>query len=207
MMGQVVEKMKSVAPHLWGVVYALLDGIPSRQRAVNARPGVDAESAQHFKEILGQIRKMAQTLRAAFAYDNFDIDFKASQPTLEHQSTFVSATSATLIPLFNVPDINALCCSAALWAKDPRNPKPSSFPLTSEEKDMLVLHKNDTYSPSLHADRLNPRQEAFTCHIRDILAISNRASGNPIPLVESLSTKLNRFLRQGGLSDIHDPAF
>ncbi|KIJ09297.1 hypothetical protein PAXINDRAFT_24489, partial [Paxillus involutus ATCC 200175] len=58
------------------------------------------------------IRKSIQTLQTALAYDNFDIDFKTAQPTVEQPSTFVSATSATAIPLFGVSDQADLECAA-----------------------------------------------------------------------------------------------
>ena len=44
-----------------------------------------------------------QMLRASFAYDNFDIQFKAAQPTFElNCMSFVSATSTTVIPLYGI---------------------------------------------------------------------------------------------------------
>ncbi|KAH7917046.1 hypothetical protein BV22DRAFT_1027045, partial [Leucogyrophana mollusca] len=188
------------------------------------------------REISGRIRKTPQTLCSSFAYDNFDIDFKTKQPTLEHRSTFVSATSATLIPLFGVPNTNVLRCSAELWAKDTRNPTPSSFPLMSEMRDMLILHRNDTYSRSNHPDALSPRQEAFAWHIRDILVrrsqhfthflsqLREPAVVDKIPLhkteqipcramnikqstTDGNTDVMDHLLRQGGLGDMHDPEF
>ena len=35
----------------------------------------------------------------SFAYDNFDINFDSPEPTVENPSKFISATSATAIPL------------------------------------------------------------------------------------------------------------
>ncbi|KAG2088261.1 hypothetical protein BD769DRAFT_1372518 [Suillus cothurnatus] len=58
------------------------------------------------KEIDSKIKHEVQTLQAGFAYDNFDIQFKAAQPTLEHQGCFVSATSATVIPLYGIDNDN-----------------------------------------------------------------------------------------------------
>ncbi|KII91005.1 hypothetical protein PLICRDRAFT_64202, partial [Plicaturopsis crispa FD-325 SS-3] len=58
-----------------------------------------------------KIKATVRTLTTALAYDNFDITFKTAQPTIEHQSTFVSATSATAIPLFGVDDPAVLRCS------------------------------------------------------------------------------------------------
>ncbi|KAG1846481.1 hypothetical protein C8R48DRAFT_616268, partial [Suillus tomentosus] len=56
------------------------------------------------REISSKIKREVRTLQAGFAYDNFDIQFKAAQPTLEHRGSFVSATSATVIPLYGIND-------------------------------------------------------------------------------------------------------
>ena len=86
--------------------------IKSIQRAVKS---MSNDSAQ-------KIRDSLRSLKVAVAYDNFDINFKTSEPTIAHRSSFVSATSATAIPLIGVENIDALRCSAALWSVDPRNP-------------------------------------------------------------------------------------
>ncbi|KAH9169084.1 hypothetical protein EDB89DRAFT_1854912, partial [Lactarius sanguifluus] len=78
--------------------------IKSIQRAVKS---MSNDSAHRIKESL-------RTLKVAIAYDNFDINFKTSEPTLTHQSSFVSATSATAIPLACVEDIEVLRCSEEL---------------------------------------------------------------------------------------------
>ncbi|KAF8835721.1 hypothetical protein BDN67DRAFT_877161, partial [Paxillus ammoniavirescens] len=100
------------------------------------------------KEISSTIKKEVCTLHAAFVYDNFDIAFNTAQPSLENRSSFVSTTSATVVPLHSVNDSNChvLWSSAALWACDPRNTSPSSFPLMNEMRSFLVLHKNNTYN-------------------------------------------------------------
>ena len=72
--------------------------IKSIQRAVKS---MSADSAHRIKESL-------RSLKVGIAYDNFDINFKTSEPTLTHQSSFVSATSATAIPLVGVDDIEVL---------------------------------------------------------------------------------------------------
>ncbi|KAG1894464.1 uncharacterized protein F5891DRAFT_961453 [Suillus fuscotomentosus] len=58
------------------------------------------------REISSKIKREVRTLQAGFAYDNFDIQFKAAQPTLEHRGSFVSATSATVIPLYGINNDN-----------------------------------------------------------------------------------------------------
>ncbi|KAG1720152.1 hypothetical protein EDB19DRAFT_1836153 [Suillus lakei] len=59
-------------------------------------------------EISSRIKHAVRSLKSVFAYDNFDINFKMSQPTLQRQTTFISATSATTVPLFGVEDEDAL---------------------------------------------------------------------------------------------------
>ncbi|KIJ10208.1 hypothetical protein PAXINDRAFT_86395, partial [Paxillus involutus ATCC 200175] len=66
------------------------------------------------KESASAVKKSLQTLQTALAYDNFDIDFKTAQPTVEHQSTFISSTSATAIPLFGITDPADLECLAQI---------------------------------------------------------------------------------------------
>ncbi|KAJ7582031.1 hypothetical protein C8J56DRAFT_792909, partial [Mycena floridula] len=58
------------------------------------------------KDAANKLKAAARTLTTGFAYDNFDIKFKTSQPTVEHRAEFVSATSATAIPLYGITDAN-----------------------------------------------------------------------------------------------------
>ncbi|EGO05097.1 hypothetical protein SERLA73DRAFT_68739 [Serpula lacrymans var. lacrymans S7.3] len=66
------------------------------------------------KDTSSQMKKALHSLCTAIAYNNFDIDFKTAQPTVEKSGSFVSATSATAISLFGVQDPVPLCCSAQL---------------------------------------------------------------------------------------------
>ncbi|KAG2109985.1 uncharacterized protein F5147DRAFT_575367, partial [Suillus discolor] len=123
------------------------------------------------KEISSKIKCEVRTLQAGFAYNNFDIQFKATQPMLEHQGSFVSATSATVIPLYGINNNNAdaLQSSVQLWDRDSHNPSPSVLPVMMEWKSFLQLHKNDAYSRQTHPNKLSPCQEAFSWHVRAIL--------------------------------------
>lgn len=188
------------------------------------------------KEISNQIKKSAQTLCSSFAYDNFNMDVKMWQPTLEKQSLFVSATSATIIPLYGVHSTDVLRCSAELWAKDPCNPNPTSFPLISETKPMIMLHKLDTYSKQPHPNSLSLRQEVFVWHVHNILVCHGQHFGhflmelgevNPVDKIPVHKTEqvpcqamnikqsttdgnivvMEDLLRQGGLGDMNDTAF
>ncbi|KAG1761715.1 hypothetical protein EDD22DRAFT_748437, partial [Suillus occidentalis] len=119
-----------------------------------------------------RIRRAVRSLQSAFAYDNFDIDFKTEQPTLEHRSNFISATSATVIPLFGVNSADQLRCSQWMWERNPRNPAlplNPPHPLFIELKSMMQLHKDDTYNQQSNPTRPSPRQEAFAWHVREIL--------------------------------------
>jgi hypothetical protein len=123
------------------------------------------------REISSKIKREVRTLQAGFAYDNFNIQFKAAQPTLEHRGSFMSTTSATVIPLYGINDnnVDALRSSAQLWDRDSHNPSPLVLPVMTEWRSFLRLHKNNAYSRQTHPVRLSPRQEAFSWHVRAIL--------------------------------------
>ncbi|KAG1881034.1 hypothetical protein F4604DRAFT_1879629 [Suillus subluteus] len=170
-----------------------------------------------------RIRRAVRSLQSAFAYDNFDIDFKTEQPTLEHRSNFVSATSATVIPLFGVNSTDQLRCSQWIWERDPRNPAlplNPPHPLFIELKTMMRLHKDDTHNKQPNPTRPSPWQEAFAWHVREILVhhgqhfrhfekeLCEPAPVERIPLhkTEQSTTDGNvevmeNLLRQGGIGD------
>ncbi|RPD54026.1 hypothetical protein L227DRAFT_512401 [Lentinus tigrinus ALCF2SS1-6] len=69
------------------------------------------------------IRWLAKTLLCAFAYDNFDMDFKSSVPTVEKPgSTLQHATSALIFPLEHGVVPADLKFASELWHTDPCNP-------------------------------------------------------------------------------------
>ncbi|KAH9023951.1 hypothetical protein EDB85DRAFT_1894530 [Lactarius pseudohatsudake] len=131
--------------------------IKSIQRAVKS---MSNDSACRIKESL-------RTLKVAIAYDNFDINFKTSEPTLTHQSSFVSTTSATAIPLVCVEDIEVLQCSEELWKKDPRNPSPlaTASRVVFDEFDLVKYHVMDCYNQPSPGKDISPQQEAFAWHV------------------------------------------
>ena len=68
------------------------------------------------------IRSLAQTLTASFAYDNFDMEFKSHNPTIKkHGNSLKHATSAIIFPLIST-SAQDLRCSDELWNTDPINP-------------------------------------------------------------------------------------
>ena len=183
-----------------------------------------------------KIKEGLHTLKVAMAYDNFDINFKTSEPTIAHRSTFVSATSATAIPLVGVENIDMLRHSAALWQIDHRNPSPSASPTTFDEFNLLRFHVKDKYNCRVPGMEMSPQCEAFAWHIREILVnhgqhfahfsgqLRTPDSVLNIPLTKteqipmrSMKIKqstvdgnievMENLLRQGGLGDPTDPNF
>ncbi|KAF5324267.1 hypothetical protein D9619_011146 [Psilocybe cf. subviscida] len=89
------------------------------------------------------VRGAVRTLKAGFAYDNFDSTFKVSEPTVQHRSIFVSATSATVIPLYDVVNAEVLRCSNQLWEKDPLNPRKSVHTVMIDYNNLGKLHEDN----------------------------------------------------------------
>jgi hypothetical protein len=113
-----------------------------------------------------------QTLTASVAYDNFNIGFKTSEPTIEKQSTFVSCTSATAIPLFGVDDASVLQRSAELWQTDRRNPFSESHQQVKiDVTDLLDLHQRYDYFFEEAKDLNSLSSFIYNCawHIQSIL--------------------------------------
>ncbi|KAG2109581.1 uncharacterized protein F5147DRAFT_575834, partial [Suillus discolor] len=95
----------------WMGFFMKSTGVPEKVIEVMAHAGLSVSLSTIYnmvtsisKEISRDIKREVRTLRAAFAYDNFDIAFNVAQPTLENRSSFVSATSATVIPLYGVDE-------------------------------------------------------------------------------------------------------
>lgn len=81
------------------------------------------------KETIETLRKMGQTLLVAYAYDNFDIDFKTHLPVVERvQQTLQHLTSGVLIQLEHGVTLDDLKCSDELWEKSSYNPNRSEVP-------------------------------------------------------------------------------
>ncbi|KIK79759.1 hypothetical protein PAXRUDRAFT_160419, partial [Paxillus rubicundulus Ve08.2h10] len=127
------------------------------------------------KESMCAIKKSVQTLQTAFAYDNFNIDFKTAQPTVEHQSTFFTQTSllmtsATTIPLYGVVDPADLRCLEQIhqWLLESH---VAAYILTGKItlKDLCIFHKEDTYGKKTDGQQLSPCANNFAWHVQDIL--------------------------------------
>jgi hypothetical protein len=122
------------------------------------------------KEANVQIKQAVQTLTTALAYNNFDIDLKTTQPTIEHQSQFISPTSATTIPLYGVNNPVVLCCSHEIWQNESSGIVRESLP--SEKlmaKDLHIFHQENSYGTILPGKHLSPCEENLAWHVCDIL--------------------------------------
>lgn len=102
----------------------------------------------------------------AFAYDNFDIAFKVAKPTVEHDSSFVSATSVTAIPIMDMDNTNILRCSAQLWERDPNNMK-STTPVTFDDNDLERFYERS--GSIFGGDPLSPMMRQLSWHVWHIL--------------------------------------
>ena len=87
------------------------------------------------------VRQFGKTKLVAYAYDNFDIDFKSNLPTIEKGTTRSHLTSGTLIRLEHGVTAEHLRCSEELWSQSLLNPTLDgrlSPPCTIH--DFLALH-------------------------------------------------------------------
>lgn len=72
------------------------------------------------------IRDLGQTLLAAYAYDNFDVDLKQSVPIIEKSNQSLKhLTSGLLFPLQHGATKEDLACSDYLWQRSKLNSKNS----------------------------------------------------------------------------------
>ena len=86
---------------------------------------------------------MGQSLLVAYAYNNFDINFKQSVLTAAKTSdTLEHLTSGTLIQLEYGVKLDDLKCSEELWKKLRLNPKvdPQTLPPPCTCSDIELLH-------------------------------------------------------------------
>jgi len=95
---------------------------------------------------------MGQTLLVAYAYDNFDIDFKTHVPTVEAtHDTLTHLTSGTLIQLEHGVTLEDLRCSEELWKKSHLNPKadPNNVAPKRTVEDLEGLHPEEDHPSGL----------------------------------------------------------
>ncbi len=74
------------------------------------------------KEQWTLLKGLSSTRLFSIAYDNLDFDFKAKEPTIEHQGSFESIMTATFIPLTHGATQDDLHFSQKIWEESPTNP-------------------------------------------------------------------------------------
>jgi hypothetical protein len=231
--------------HLQGIlgIFVHSANVPQRVSEVLAHAGliVSIKSIQRAVKLMSidsarKIKIGLRSLKMAVAYDNFDINFKTSEPTLAHRSSFVSAMSATAIPLVGVDDLDVLRCSEALWNVDARNPSSSVAHTGADEFDLLRFHATNTYDHESPGTGFSPRFKAFAWHVREILINHGQhfrylsdnlgmpdsvlqipvSKTDQVPMrsmkikqssVDGNVDVMENLLRQGGLGDPTDPDF
>ncbi|PSS11000.1 hypothetical protein PHLCEN_2v3351 [Hermanssonia centrifuga] len=103
----------------------LADDIIQRDRQRKAKDATNHQELIVPVEIL----KLGQTLTAAYAFDNFDVDLKPSVPTIEKSSdTLKHLTSGLLFSLSHIISPHNLRCSAELWKKLQLNDESDNLP-------------------------------------------------------------------------------
>ncbi|KAH9038083.1 hypothetical protein EDB85DRAFT_1888141 [Lactarius pseudohatsudake] len=172
--------------------------IKSIQRAVKS---MSVDSARKIKEGL-------RSLKMAIAYNNFDINFKTLEPTVAHQSSFVSATSATAIPLIGMDNVDVLRCSEALWTSN----------TGSDEFDLLKFHVTNTYDHIVPGTDFSPQRKALAWH----LGVPETVFRIPVSKTDQVPMRsmrikqssvdgnvevMDNLLRQGGLGGPTEPDF
>jgi hypothetical protein len=174
------------------------------------------------------MKAAVHTLATVFAYNNLDIHFKSLEPTVEHPSSFISATSATAIPLFGVANPEAFWSLQHYWEKDPKNPSPSAQPIKINLDNLSAFHLHSLSRKAL-GQKLSPLLANYAWHICDILIWWGEHLGQPttvnqIPLhqtMQILSWSMNikeltpdgnvevleSPLHQGGIGEPEDKKF
>ena len=89
------------------------------------------------------IRQLGRTLLAGYAYNNFDVDLKSTNHTVEHSTdTLKHLTSGLLFPLVHGVVQDDLRCSRTLWERSPLNLQADQSNLGPQRgwEDLLSLH-------------------------------------------------------------------
>jgi len=89
------------------------------------------------------IQQLGRTLLAAYAYDNFDVNLKSTNHTIEHSTeTLKHLTSGLLFPLMHGVVQDDLRCSQTLWERSLLNPQANQSNRGPQRgwEDLLSLH-------------------------------------------------------------------
>ncbi|KAI0691137.1 hypothetical protein BC835DRAFT_1417357 [Cytidiella melzeri] len=110
-----------------------------------------------------ELRERAKTKILAFAYDNFDMDFKSWSPTIDNpRDTLKHATSALAFPLEHDVTPEDLECCTALWNTNRLNPD-----IPREQHRSIHSWVSLITSPS--PDRRDRTKRIFAWHFRHAL--------------------------------------
>ncbi|KAI0072064.1 hypothetical protein K474DRAFT_1678964 [Panus rudis PR-1116 ss-1] len=107
-----------------------------------------------------RLRELAKSRTMAFAYDNFDMDFKSYSPTVgKPGATLLHATSALAFPLAHGVTADDLKCSQQLWDTDPMNPNAS----------LDTIRPTRTWWDCVMAEEPSREERIYAWHFRDAL--------------------------------------
>ncbi|KIM55780.1 hypothetical protein SCLCIDRAFT_17343 [Scleroderma citrinum Foug A] len=97
-------------------------------------------------ESANKLRTLGQSLLAAYAYNNFDVDLKSHVLTVEKTNDSLKhLTSGILFPLVHGMTSDDLKCAEELWRLAPTNPMPfGALPSKKTWRDLLSIHP-DTF--------------------------------------------------------------
>ncbi|KAI0694064.1 hypothetical protein BC835DRAFT_1415571 [Cytidiella melzeri] len=93
--------------------------------------------------ITSDAKEVGQTLSAAYAYDNLDIKFKSSVPTVEKPGeTLKHFTTSMVFPLQHGITANDLRCSQYLWEQSQLNVRVlrDLLPPKQTSQDLMLIH-------------------------------------------------------------------
>ena len=118
---------------------------------------VNAAVANLSREAEVGIRTLGETVLAAYAYDNLDVDLKHQVPTAEKpQESLTHITTGTMIPLYHGINRRDLDCADILWNSYYRNPNVKMEDLPSSKVSFYDLL--DIYPEVDHESGLTRRE-------------------------------------------------
>ena len=180
-------------------------------------------------ESANNLRTLGQSLLAAYAYNNFDVDLKSHVPTAEKTNDSLKhLTSGLLFPLVHGTTPDDLKCAEELWKRSPLNPSSGESSQTKKTwRNLLTIHPEPPGSNSSRRTGFNSWMflkdlcsygpDCFRCFISEL---KEPETIDEIPLVKTEITAARamdvnnssvsgniqavvELLRQGG---IYDPA-
>ncbi|KAF8345008.1 hypothetical protein F5887DRAFT_917782 [Amanita rubescens] len=147
-----MQSMNQKANHLQAMVGIFLYSCCTPERVVDAlaRMGISISMNAILlaiksltNEAACSLRALGQTLLTSYAYDNFDVNLKASVPVSENPfENLKHLTSGLLIPLEHGVTRDDLQCSAELWAKSRFNPDNEDLPPENKTyRDLMNIYQ------------------------------------------------------------------